>query len=117
MHFTNLSLPRHIFYKDKEERKRTIFKAIPSLFGCVFRQCWAVCAALAAGLLFTSLASKAPRLLGQEEAEGLFVIFSVFFFTEMTVHSSLVYSFIFHWCRGAQSLSQGNHRRLKAAKR
>lgn len=29
-HFTNLSLPSHIFYKDEEEKKPTVFKTIPS---------------------------------------------------------------------------------------
>lgn len=84
------------FYKDKEERKRTILKAISSSFWCVFQQCWSVPAALAAGLLLTSWA-------WMEEGEGRDrrggCDFSVFvFFTDLTVHSGLVYSFIFHWC-------------------
>lgn len=44
--------------------------------------------------------------------------FSVFaLFTGMTVHSSLVNSFIFYWCEGVQSLSKRNHRQQKGAKR
>lgn len=54
---------------------------------------------LAVGLLFTSLASKAPPLLGQGEAEGLFVIFQFLLFHghDSAQQSSLSFHFSLVW--------------------
>ena len=51
--------------------------------------------ALAVGLLFSSLASKAPPLLGQGEADGLFVIsqFLLFHGHDSAQQSSLSFHF------------------------
>lgn len=89
-HFTNLSLPSHIFYKDKEERKPKIFEEIPSSLWCFFQHHQSVSVAPTVGLLFTSLASKASPLLGQGEAEWLFVILQFL---------------LFHWHASAQQSS------------
>lgn len=116
-YFTNPAIHSHIFYKDEEKRRRTVFKAIASSFWGVFQQHWTISVPLAVGSLLTSVGSKASPLLGQGEAEGLFVIFR---FLLLHWHGSAQQSslfFYFSWCGGVPSLSKRNHQRRKGAKR
>ena len=91
--------PTQPYLLQRWRRKPTIFKAIPSSFWCVFQPCWSISVALAVGLLFSSLASKAPPLLGQGEAEGLFVIsqFLLFHRHDSAQQSSLSFHFSLVW--------------------